>query len=224
MAALTNTETTLTDYPRPSVAVDVAVLTVRDSTMCVVVVQSPRGPALPGTFLHPGERLRDAADRALSTKAGLEGLEFHQIGMFDNPQRDERGWVLSMAHTALVPYESLGSDVDLVEIVGTVATEALAFDHDAMVELAVQDMRRRYESHVDPAHLLGPKFTLLELRRLYELVYGKQLPKDTFRRHVSAGIDGTGETSTAGGGRPAELYRRKTRTSLPESAAAFFRS
>lgn len=213
----------LTDYPRPSVAVDVAALTVRRDTLGVVVVESARGPALPGTFLHPGERLADAAGRALESKAGISGLAFHQIGMFDAPGRDDRGWVLSMAHGAAVPFESLTDRVDVVDIVGAAATEHLAFDHGDMVTRAVEDLRRRYASNIDPAGLLGDEFTLLELRRLYEIVFDNEIPKDTFRRHVAAALEGTGSTSTAAGGRPAELYRRKPETALPESAAALFR-
>lgn len=213
----------LTDYPRPSVAVDVAVLTVHEDTLKVVVVPSPRGRALPGTFLHPGERLADAADRALRTKAGLGGLNFHQIGMFDSPDRDERGWVLSMAHCAAVSPNTLDSDIDLVEILAEKPATSLAFDHDSMVTLSVHDLRDQYAARVDPAHILGERFTLLELRRLYEVVFDKEFPKDTFRRHVFGALTGTGETSLAGGGRPAELYSRAGTASLPESAAALLR-
>ncbi|SNS92835.1 NUDIX hydrolase [Rhodococcoides kyotonense] len=214
----------LTDYPRPSVAVDVAVLTVHDDALKVVVVPSPRGDALPGTFLHPGERLADAADRALRTKAGLGGLDFHQIGMFDAPDRDERGWVLSMAHGATVAPGSLTTSVALVEVHNGSPTRPLAFDHDAMTALSVEDLRRRYASSIDPGHLLGDTFTLLELRRLYEVVFDNEFAKDTFRRHVTSALEGTGETSIAGGGRPAELYRRTPEPRLPESASALFRS
>ncbi|WP_072806490.1 NUDIX hydrolase [Rhodococcoides yunnanense] len=214
----------LTDYPRPSVAVDVAVLTVHEETVKVVVVPSPRGPALPGTFLHPGERLADAADRALRTKAGLGGLDFHQIGMFDAPDRDERGWVLSMAHGTAVPPGIVESEVELVAVVDEKPVTSLAFDHGAMVALSVRDLRDRYASSVDPAGILGDRFTLLELRRLYEVVFDKDLPKDTFRRHVFGALTATGETSLAGGGRPAEVYRRSGAAALPESAAAMLRS
>ncbi|RRQ25727.1 NUDIX domain-containing protein [Rhodococcus sp. Eu-32] len=213
----------LTDYPRPSVAVDVAVLTVHDGVLKVVVVPSPRGDALPGTFLHPGERLADAADRALRTKAGLGGLEFHQIGMFDAPDRDERGWVLSMAHGATIAVDALTSSIDLVDIEHGSATKPLAFDHGEMVTLSVNDLRRRYASRIDPGRLLGETFTLLELRRLYEVVFDTEIPKDTFRRHVTSALEGTGTTSIAGGGRPAELYRRRAAAVLPESASVLFR-
>ncbi|MFC7573109.1 hypothetical protein ACFQX8_12205 [Klenkia terrae] len=48
----------LTDYPRPSVAVDTAVLTVPpvEASLDVVLVRADGGWALPGTFLHEGRR------------------------------------------------------------------------------------------------------------------------------------------------------------------------
>ncbi|MGA9869888.1 MAG: NUDIX domain-containing protein [Rhodococcus sp. (in: high G+C Gram-positive bacteria)] len=214
----------LADYPRPSVAVDVSVLTLRADALHVVVVQSPRGPALPGTFLHPGERLAEAAERALRVKAGITGLEFHQIGMFDAPDRDDRGWVLSMAHGAAVPGEELDESADTVLVSDGSPAATLAFDHGAMVTLSVEDLRRRYADRIDPAGFLGGTFTLLELRKVYHVVFGHEVPKDTFRRHVSPALVGTGQTSVIGGGRPAELYRRAPKARLPASSAAVFRT
>ena len=211
----------LTDYPRPSVAVDVAVLTVRERRLHVVVVPTERGRALPGTFLRPGENLADAADRALQTKAGIVDLTFHQLRMFDAPHRDDRGWVLSMAHSAAVSTRSLSATNEFVLIDNGRPASPLAFDHGEMVAEAVLELRERYAREVDPALLIDEEFTLLELRELYEIVFDRPLPKDTFRRHVLGSLEGTGATSAAGGGRPAELYRRLARPTLPPSAGAF---
>ncbi|WP_241566092.1 NUDIX hydrolase [Prescottella agglutinans] len=210
----------LTDYPRPSVAVDVAVLTVQTGRLHVLVVGRPRGGlALPGSFLRPGERLADAAERALSTKAGLVGADFHQLAMFDAPDRDDRGWVLSMAHGATLPREQLPSDAELVRLDGRVASEPLAFDHADMVSRAVDDLRARYARRVDPSDLLPDSFTVLELRRLYETVFDRSLPKDSFRRLVIDAIEPTGRMSSSGAGRPAELFRRRGDDELPAGAA-----
>lgn len=200
---------TLDDYTRPSVAVDVAVLTVRDDQLCVVTVDSDRGLSLPGTFLHPGETLRDAAGRALQTKAGIVDLAFHQLGMYDDPDRDDRGWVLSMAHSAAIAQQRLPETVDLVTITDGVADEPLAFDHGDMVTQAVADLRQRYWPLPDPDNLLPEQFTLLELRRLYETIYSEAFPKDTFRRRFIGQLEGTGQRSSADSGRPAELFRRR---------------
>ena len=212
-----STGRSLTDYPRPSVAVDVAVLTI-DEVLKVLVVERPDGNfALPGTFLHPGERLAEAAERALRDKAGLTGVDFHQLAMLDDPERDDRGWVLSMAHGAAVPVAEIPAEAHLVP---TTETTDLAFDHAEIVDLAVADLRRRYSAEVDPGNFLGEQFTVLDLRMLYETVYARSYPKDTFRRHLLHGLEPTGELRREGTGRPAEIYRRRG-TPLPSSTAAF---
>lgn len=214
---------TLEHYARPSVAVDVAVLTWSEGALQVMVVEHRRGAlALPGTFLHEGEVLTDAAERALRTKAGLVGAQFHQLAMFDDPARDDRGWVLSMAHTVVVPSAALPADAHLVPISGGKVVGELAFDHADMVGLAVEDLRSRYSARVDPAGLLGESFTVLELRRLYEVVFDRALQKDAFRRHVLEGLESTGELSNPGSGRPAETFRRTGDGRLPAQAAVLF--
>jgi hypothetical protein len=61
----------LTDYPRPSVAVDTAVLALDpEQGLVVLEVRRPTGMgwALPGTFIHEGETLAEAVDRSLRAK------------------------------------------------------------------------------------------------------------------------------------------------------------
>src|SRR3954451_19201338 len=96
----------LTDYPRPSVAVDTAVLTVQGDQLKVLVVAHDKAPgfewALPGTFLHEREQLADAVLRSLVDKAHISGRLPRQLYVFDDPARDPRGWVLSVAHVDMV--------------------------------------------------------------------------------------------------------------------------
>src|SRR4051794_40670200 len=103
---------TLADYPRPSVAVDTAVLTLDpEQGLVVLEVRRPHeaGWALPGTFLHEGEVLAQAVDRSLRVKANVRGLHPRQLHVFDDPNRDDRGWVLSVAHVDVVRREQLES-------------------------------------------------------------------------------------------------------------------
>ncbi|MGB8021400.1 MAG: NUDIX domain-containing protein [Candidatus Nanopelagicales bacterium] len=101
----------LTDYPQPSVAVDTAVLAVSpEQALCVLLVQRTGRHGhgawqLPGTFIHPGETLARAALRALADKAGVPGLRPVQLAVLDDPARDDRGWVLSVAHLDVVPWD-----------------------------------------------------------------------------------------------------------------------
>ncbi|EWS81356.1 NUDIX hydrolase [Brachybacterium phenoliresistens] len=193
----------LTDYPRPSVAVDTAVLTVRGAELYVGLV--PGRPRLPGAFLHEGETLAGAVRRSLAQKAGLEGVAPAQLHVFDALDRDSRGWVLSVAHVVVVPAESTGA----LELVPTSAATGLDFDHDAIVEQAARWIRDRYVDHPDPEHLLGPELTLRDLRRVHEAVHGAALQPDTFRRAMLPRLEPTGQRRRGDVGKPAQLFRRR---------------
>ena len=204
---------TLEDYPRPSVAVDTAVLTLEESRLAVLLTltnDAVRGGheewRLPGTFVHPGETLTDAALRSLREKAGVEGLEPRQLHVFDEPGRDDRGWVMSVAHYDVVPPERL-TLTDRITVVAVDELPALKYDHAKIIAFAVDALRADYRRSPDPAHLLAPPFTMRRLRGVHEAVAGERLLPDTFRRSMLPNLEPTGELFSEGRGRPAELYR-----------------
>jgi len=202
----------LEDYPRPSVAVDTAVLTLDpDLGLVVLEVLRPDGKhwVLPGTFLHERETLADAVERSLADKANVHGLRPRQLHVFDDPGRDDRGWVLSVAHIAVAQLEQLGDRTPgCTRLVPVVPTDRL-YGHDDIVERAVDELRSRYRDNADPDRLLGDTFTLRELRHVHEVVSGKRLQADNFRRAMESLVVGTDQLSAGGRGRPAELFRRR---------------
>lgn len=211
---------TLADYPRPSVAVDTALLTVvpGEDHLSVLQVQRPEqaGWALPGTFLHEGERLIDAVRRSLKTKAGVERVSPRQLHVFDDPHRDSRGWVLSVAHVAVVTVSQLEHRLaDRTRLVPADRPGQLPYGHEQIIERAVADVRNRYATAPDPDRLLAEPFTILELRTLHESVEGRALQRDTFRRQMEPQLAGTGQMSSGTRGRPAELFRHRREMQWP---------
>lgn len=214
---------TLLNYPRPSVAVDTAVLTLLPDESepggRLVVLQIRRGGshrhgdwALPGTFLHPGERLADAVGRSLREKVGITGVAPRQLLVFDDPKRDERGWVLSVAHVDLVPFlhvAGVAAEREDIRLVPVARCGPLPYDHDAIVAEAVASVRARYAETPDPDRLLPRTFTLRQLRLVHEGVVGTRLQKDNFRRLMEPRLIGTGRTTAGERGRPAELFSRR---------------
>jgi 8-oxo-dGTP diphosphatase len=203
----------LTDYPRPSVAVDTAVLSLNhDAELVVLEVRRPtgRGWALPGTFLHVGETLADAVDRSLREKANVRGLHPRQLHVFDDPHRDHRGWVLSVAHIDVVRLDQLASRfTETTRLTPARTPGRLTFDHANIIARAVDHLRSRYLAEPDPDRLLGDEFTLRELRLAHEAVAGHALQRDAFRRAMEPHLVATGATTTGARGRPAELFRRR---------------
>ena len=210
----------LSDYPRPSVAVDAALLTVVPGEDCLSVLQVRRaeGPdgnpsagwGLPGTFLHEGELLLDAVQRCLREKAGVDGTRPRQLHVFDKPNRDDRGWVLSVAHMDVVRPELLSGRIDeKTRIVPADDLCILPYDHTAIIRQAVRTVRASYELAPDPERLLAEPFTILQLRLMHEAVVGRPFQRDTFRRLMEPQLVGTGRTTAGARGRPAELFRHK---------------
>ena len=204
----------LDEYPRPSVAVDTALLTVvpDGDRVALSVLQVRRvndaGWGLPGTFVHPGERLIDAVRRSLRDKAGVRGLRPRQLCVFDDPRRDDRGWVMSIAHVDVVPLHKLDSRTKgETRLVPTERPGRMPYDHAEIIKRAVEELRGRYAERPDPDHLLPKTFTMRELRRVHEAVLGAPLQRDNFRRGMESHLAPTGDLVTRGPGRPAELFR-----------------
>ena len=213
------TPPSLLEYPRPSVAVDTAALTVDGGELMVLLVRRREKHrtgewALPGSFLRERETLADAVLRSLREKAGIEGRVPQQLHVFDDPGRDDRGWTLSVAHVDAVPFLDLkqplqSNDVQLASV--TVDADLIAglpYGHADMVRLAVERLRQDYLQTPDPAGLLPEPFTLKDLRDLHEAVAGRPLMRDTFRRLMEPQLAGTGLVSDGARGRPSRLWRR----------------
>lgn len=204
----------LTDFPRPSLAVDTATFTVTSRGLEIVLVTEDVGLALPGTFVHERERLHDAVLRSLRSKAGITGREPEQLKVFDDPDRDPRGWVVTVAHLDVVPgavvAEGLGSGSIILAPVGEVESDGgvrLPYDHPRVFGEALRRVREAYADYPDPWGLLPGSFSLGDLQSLHESVAGEELPRDTFRRSMKRWLEPTGELTDGRRGRPSRLYR-----------------
>ena len=211
----------LTDYPRPSIAVDIAVLTVAWDQLWVLLVHTPTGEErLPGTFLHEGETLERAVRRALKVKAGVPANNPQQFHVFDDPGRDDRGWVLSVAFMDAIR-DDLIPRSERTRLVPVDKVPRLSYDHNEIINAAVERLREDYRVRPDPWHLLPDTAEGVLVRDLWTLhnavAGGMDISQDTFRRRMlGAGLEGTGERRSEGPGKPAQVFAISA--SPPESA------
>ena len=210
-----------------AVTVDLVVFTIRDDELCVLAIRRGAPPyrgrwALPGGFVHEDEDLADAARRELVEETGLADLPVHleQLQTYGAPGRDPRQRVISVAYLALaagLPEPAAGTDAadarwaPVAELLG--GSRRLAFDHDRILADGLERARAKLEYSPLATAFCDDEFTVGELRRVYEAVWGTELDPRNFHRKVTGTpgfLSSTGRRTTRQGGRPAELYRRGT--------------
>jgi ADP-ribose pyrophosphatase YjhB (NUDIX family) len=208
------------DHAHLRLAVDLAVLTVRENALQALIITRANQPfrgerALPGGFLRVGEDIEDAAVRELGEETGLDGAALHleQVAVYGAPGRDPRGRIVSVAYLAMMPdlpLPTAGSDASTAAwlpvdtVLGT-----LAFDHDVILGDAVERARTRLEFTTLATAFCGPEFTIGDLRAVYEAVWGETLDPRNFSRKVISTegfVSPTGAKRVPEVGRPAALY------------------
>ena len=175
----------LSDYPRPSVEVNTAVLTVRiRGPLSVMQVrdQVECDWRLPGTFVYEGERLADAVLRSLRAKAGAVGLAPPQLHVFDEPTRDDRGWVLSVAHRDVMPAVMFASSSASASSAGSrlvpvVEAAGMLHGHDNILEFAVAQL---WATTGERLTHTAAAVAVYGVSGLHEAVLGERLLPDSF--------------------------------------------
>lgn len=215
-----------------AVTVDLAVFTVRDGRLHVLLVRRGAEPyagawALPGGFVLPRESADLAARRELAEETGLSGataahLHLEQLRTYSDPDRDPRMRVVSVAYAALgpdLPEPRGGGDAADAAWLPYGTHGPLAFDHDTILADARERVGAKLEYTCLATAFCPPEFTLGELRQVYETVWGVPLDRPNFRRKVLATpgfvrpVEGP-PRRTGGRGKPAALYRAGDATAL----------
>jgi 8-oxo-dGTP diphosphatase len=211
------------EYPPFYVAVDIVVLTVRDEQLHVMAIRRGGGPgtgqlALPGGFVQIDEDLEAAARRELVEETNLEVDFLEQVKTFGAPDRDPRGRIVSVLYLAVVPDLPEGeAGTDAAEAMWVPVNKLMAadlpFDHHQMLVDALERARAKLEYSPLAASFCGDTFTIGQLRRVYEIVWGKEknsIDPSNFQRKVLSAEDfivATGEVVSDGPGRPARVFR-----------------
>lgn len=205
-------------YERPSVTVDVVMMSLRQRDLQVLLIKRRSWPyegmwAIPGGFVNMDESLEDAAKRELQEETRVQNVYLEQLYTFGDPGRDPRTRVITVVYFALLDSEllqvSAASDASDVGWFSVYDLPPLAFDHDQILEYTLDRLRGKLDYTTIAFNLLPERFTLRELQRVYEIIQHKKLDKRNFRKKVlSTGIlEDTGAKKMEGTHRPARLYR-----------------
>jgi 8-oxo-dGTP diphosphatase len=206
----------------PIVSVDIALFSIVDEALKVLLVRRANEPArggwaLPGGVIDPGHdaSLEEAARRVLRDKTGLDDVPYlAQFATWGGPDRDPRGWSVSVLHHALLPLDQVpaipGRKTEAIAWRDAAAPgRGLAFDHAEHVAEALERLRDKVDGRALPLHLMPERFTLTDLQQTVERILGRPLEKSAFRRRIrdDPSLEPIDGEFRGGQQRPAQLYR-----------------
>ena len=205
-------------YPHPAVTADVALFTILQERLQVLLIQRGGAPfagswALPGGFVEPQECLEDCALRELVEETGVSGVYLEQLYTFGKPDRDPRERVISVAYYGLASMPTVdakaGSDAAQVAWFEVDQLPQLAFDHAEIIAKARERLRAKLDYSTIAFQFMPKKFTLSELQGVYQTILGESIDKRNFRKRISTLdlVKPTGDQRRDGKHRPAALYR-----------------
>lgn len=228
-------------FDRSSPAVDCVLLTVDQGSLCVLIHRRQNEPelgswALPGSFVNPGPTYEAEVLRTLEKKAGLsfpEGPPYlEQLASWNQPNRDPRGWVITVAYLVLAPAAAMHLELDnqpgvalapirvpwkgekggAVQILLPDGQSQLALGHNELVSMAVLRLRGKLRYTPIALALMPKRFPLRDLKVVYDIISGSEWDRGSFRRHVETDMKWVKATKSrepaSAGHRPAALYRR----------------
>jgi 8-oxo-dGTP diphosphatase len=214
----------LADYPLAfppfAVMVDVIVFTIENDQLMVVLIERGEEPdsaslALPGGFVRPEEDLIDAAMRELHEGTGLENQGLTELGAYGRPGRDPKLRVVTIGYWVIVPHlpEPIGeagvSGLKVAVDDVLLGETKLPLDQDLIIGDGLEQARRALENTTVATDFCDTEFTITELRKVYEIVWGVNLDQGNFQNKVleiENFVVPTGRRRAGGRGRPPELF------------------
>ena len=192
----------------PHVSVDCVLLGIEKEQLCVLLAERKNAGTgkteykLPGSLIYENEDLDKAACRILYESTGLKRVELRQFRSFGSPTRTSNkedvqwlenaskmkiGRIVTVAYIALCKVRTSKPDTKYGASKWTPICKLprLPFDHKEIINEAVKEIR--YLIDKEPAivfQYLPPKFTALQLRRTYEVLYDKLLDVRNFHKKI----------------------------------------
>lgn len=160
---------------------------------------------LPGSIIFEEEDLDEAATRILNELTGLKNIYLFQFHSFGNPNRTknlrDRNWlerltkmkigrIVTVGYVALIKisrkiiFQSENTTANWYDI-SSLKSFQLAFDHNEIADTALEYIRHKVKSEPSMLfELLPQKFTMTQLRSLYDTIMGTTSDVRNFKKKI----------------------------------------
>ena len=184
------------------ISIDCVVFGFYDNTLKILLIQPKEQTlwALPGGYLKNNEDMDHAAMRVLKERTGAEEIFLKQFHTFGKQNRSEyyfdeypddlwhKQRFACTAYYALIDYRMVDPKVDVTSQAcqwhDVDKVPDLIMDHSEIFQKALKQLRKDLNSKPIGLNLLPEKFTMPELKKLYDAILGKELHRTNFYRKI----------------------------------------
>jgi len=201
-----------------------------------VLEENPSVPSdllkLPGNLISNKEDIDSSAYRVLKELTGLDRIFLKHFGVFGSPDRldnqNDLAWlrttsglsidrVVTIAYYSLVKINESNPTESLLEKTAWISINKipqLIFDHNLIIERALEALRKELRTEPIGFELLPKKFSIRQLQNLYEVILGNKLDNRNFRKKVGKLEYLVAQTEKEKGvsHKPAQLYKFDKKT------------
>jgi ADP-ribose pyrophosphatase YjhB (NUDIX family) len=179
-------------HPRFLIAVDCVVFGYEEGELKLLLYPRAFEPekgnwSLMGGFVQENESAEQAACRVLKQTTGLNDIFLEQVNTFSEPDREISERVISITYFALIKIgrhkKSKAEEFD-AKWWPVNELPPLIFDHGEMIQQSLKKLQQKAGSSLVGSELLPSKFTLLQLRKLYEAIYQRAFDPGNFRKKI----------------------------------------
>lgn len=179
-------------HPRFLVAVDCVIFGYEAGELKLLLYPRAFEPekgrwSLMGGFLEEGESSGEAAMRVLAQTTGMKDVFLEQVSAFSSPDREPSERVISIVYFSLIRIDRFKKnrrEFPSAEWWPVNNLPPLIFDHAEMTDQALKKLQQKAGSTLAGSELLPSKFTLLQLRSLYEAIYQRKFDPGNFRKKM----------------------------------------
>lgn len=205
-------------YKNQGIHVISAIFTVDKGITKVLIIRRKNEPfkdswSLVSGALYNDEEIMMGMQREIKEKAGIENIHLELFDVFGEVKRSPLMRMVGVAYLGIIDKEKYNilketfktSDAGWVPI--NLIPE-LAYDHNAILNKAIEKLKIRITESDLLSHLYPNGFTMPEIQKVYESILNKEFDRRNFRKKLlSTGlIEETNRTEKFDGNKPAKIY------------------
>ncbi len=176
-----------------TIAVECCVFGFQENELKILLVKRGIEPfkdswVVPGGTMGEGKTLTQSVLDVLENLTGIKKMNLEQVACYSEVNRHPVKRVVSISFYALVKPENYPviprNYISDIQWFALDSLPQLGFDHDQILDDALEKLRSNLKDHLVFGELLPDRFTLTELQELYEQILGEKLDRRNFRKKI----------------------------------------